>query len=86
MLLWFLAVALLPLFLLGYVVIRASSSTVEEEVTKRLIALTDTKARRILTYVGERRNNVATLALNPSIIDAMLKIFFSFSNSIIFWA
>ncbi len=71
LLLWFLAVSLLPLLVAGYSGVRRSSSTLREEVTESLTAVADTKVREIGTYVRERRRNVTTLARNPIIVAAM---------------
>ena len=71
LLIWFLAVALLPLLIAEYVAVRHAAHMLKAEVITNLSAATDAKARQVDAYFSEARHNIITLAHNPSMIDAV---------------
>ena len=80
LLLWFLAVALLPLMVAGYWGNVRSAQALREELTDSLIAVADAKVRQIGAYVLERKRNVTTLARNPTLIAAIKRFVTAYQN------
>ena len=68
---WFLLVGSTSLIVVGLVTYRLSKETLERREGRNLAAILDSKINQIETYVRERERDVATLARNPTIVEAM---------------
>ena len=77
---WVLIASLLPLCFLGYLSYTTFATALKDEVTENLIILAESKSHRIERYFSERRNNVTTLARNPTIIDALSRYDFVYKE------
>lgn len=71
LLIWFLLVALLPLLIAGSWAVRHAAHSLEEGVTANLVSTLHAKVRRVDLYFAEARQNIETLAHNPSVVTAM---------------
>jgi methyl-accepting chemotaxis protein len=71
LLVYFLAVALIPLLVMGGVGYLRAKAALETETANKLIAVRDIKARVIEDYFAGRLNDVQVLAANPATIEAM---------------
>jgi hypothetical protein len=71
---WFLLIVLLPLTVVAYLAYANAERNIRQEVTSKLLATADSKARQIETYLLERRRSVTTLSQTPSLIEAMEKL------------
>ncbi len=71
---WFLVVALCPLASLTYFDYVAFSAALQKEAFAGLTAVAEAKAKRVDRYFYEKRNNVTTLASNPTIIRALERL------------
>lgn len=70
MIIWFLAIALLPLSFVTYVTYQKSEQFLMEGVTKNLLSVAQRQSRQILTYIHEREKSATTLSRMPGIVTA----------------
>lgn len=71
--LWFLAIALMPLALTTYISYTRSISVLKNETNKNLLAIADNKVNRIESYLIDQRKNAINLSHTSEIADAMVK-------------
>ncbi len=71
---WFLLVALVPLFILGYLSYTNDIQLVKNEVTNNLIAISKSKINNIESYFKERKKDIVTLAGTQDVINGLEKI------------
>jgi sigma-B regulation protein RsbU (phosphoserine phosphatase) len=71
LILWFTAIALVPLSIVTISAYLASKSALQDQVTTGLYAIARRQADQLATYVREREQNVATLSRAPGTIDAL---------------
>jgi signal transduction histidine kinase len=81
LLFYFLLVSLLPLSIFAYLGYRNAINIIKVEVTNSLIAIADSKARMIETYIKEKEKDVSALANTPTIIRAMDKFSVVFNEN-----
>ncbi len=74
LLLWFLAVALLPLFLTTLISLLISESALRQEIITSMEALAAGKARQIETYALERKRDVSAVARIPQ-VGSLISLF-----------
>jgi signal transduction histidine kinase/CheY-like chemotaxis protein len=77
---WFLLVGLSSLIIVGLVTYRLSKETLERREGRNLAAILDSKINQIEAYVRERERDVATLARNPSIAEALRELDVAFQK------
>jgi len=68
---WFSAIALVPLSIVTISTYLASKSALHDQVTTGLFAMASRQSNQLATYVREREQNVATLSRMPGAIDAL---------------
>ncbi|AFY34592.1 ATP-binding protein [Calothrix sp. PCC 7507] len=71
LLFWFLLIALLPLIIVTSLKYYIASNSQVKEVNNNLVAIAESKAKEIETYITERQKNAATIAQIPNIVDAI---------------
>jgi methyl-accepting chemotaxis protein len=71
LLLWFLAVSLIPLVIVGTLAYFQAKQALETEATNKLVAVRDIKAEWITAYFNERLGDVKVLSDNPSTVAAV---------------
>jgi serine phosphatase RsbU (regulator of sigma subunit) len=68
---WFSAIALVPLSIVTISTYLASKSALHDQVTTGLYAIARRQANQLATYVREREQSIATLSSMPRTIDAL---------------
>ncbi len=71
---WFLLVALVPLFIIGYMSYNHNVESVKNEIVNNLVDITESKIDNIETYFKERKIEIVTLAHNETVINGIEKI------------
>ncbi|MFC1624052.1 ATP-binding protein [Candidatus Omnitrophota bacterium] len=71
--LWFLAIALVPLIIATYISYSSSQRVLVQEVTNTLRAVSDNKANQVEAYLSEKERNVTRLSHTSDTILAMEK-------------
>ena len=71
LIIWFSAIALVPLSIVTISTYLASKSALHDQVTTGLFAIARRQSNQLAAYVWERQQNVATLSRMPGAIDAM---------------
>ncbi len=74
LLLWFLLLALVPLFFVTTLLFGLSQRAQEQLVTDNLTAIANSKVQQIETYVLERQRDVSSLALLPDVAEATITL------------
>ena len=69
--LWFIVVALLPLLLFGYLILRQNETALITETQARMSLLADKKAMEIKVYLDERTQDAQILARSLLVEQAM---------------
>jgi len=82
LLFWFLLMALLPLGIAGYLNYENSITILKNEVTNNLIAIADSKALQIETYIRAKKRDVTALANTPTIIASIEQFNVAFKKGI----
>jgi signal transduction histidine kinase len=82
LLFWFLLVTVLPLGISNFINYQNSITLLKQEVTNNLIAMADSKARQIETYIQGKKRDVTALAKTPNIIDAIEKFKVAFKKGV----
>jgi methyl-accepting chemotaxis protein len=68
---WFLAVSVIPLILVGVISYTRARSALEDEARNKLLAVRDNKASQITNYVGFLAGQVRTLSEDVMVVEAM---------------
>ncbi len=68
---WFLLIALVPLIIAIYISYNSSRGVLEDEATKRIMAVADNKANQIQTYLREKERDLTQLSLISDLTDAV---------------
>ena len=71
LIIWFTAIALVPLSIVTISSYLASKSALHDQVTTGLYATARRQANELATYVREREQNIAALSSMPRTIDAL---------------
>ncbi len=71
---WFLLVALVPLFVFGYVSYNHNVKSMKNEIAGNLNAITESKMVNIETYFKERKKDIITLAYTPAVTNGLEEI------------
>jgi len=68
---WFLLVALIPLAIVTTLAVSTARTSMQKEVSARLLAIANAKAEQIETYIQTKRSDVARLAQSPDVIRSI---------------
>lgn len=71
LLVYFLAVALVPMLLIGWIAYAQAKTGIETEATNKLVAVRQLKARQIENYFTERMNDTDLTANNLAVVAAI---------------
>ncbi|MDM8569503.1 hypothetical protein QUF50_08365, partial [Thiotrichales bacterium HSG1] len=71
LILLFLAMSLIPLIIVGTLVYTQAKNALQVEITSKLVALRDIKAKQITNYFDERLADINVLSENPTIINSI---------------
>ncbi|MBU1083678.1 MAG: ATP-binding protein [Candidatus Omnitrophota bacterium] len=74
LILWFLFIALVPIFIATYISYASSRKVLEEEVTNSLIAIADNKANLIEAFLAGKEEDIARLSYMGDLVTAMEEI------------
>lgn len=71
---WFLAISLVPCFLVTLITGLLARSALETTVRQRLVAIASAKADQVETFVDERRGDAQVAGGAPSVIEAVTRL------------
>ena len=77
---WFLLVALVPLFALGYLSYKYNTDVLKDKVVNNLAAIAESKINNIGTYFKERKKDIVTIARTRDVINGIEKIKSTYIN------
>ncbi len=73
LIIWFLAISLIPLIVVSYFSNESSQKVLHEETVKYLSAIAEQKGDNIDAYLSEIKRNIRSLLRDPSFADALIE-------------